>query len=136
MHTLVARLIGNDFARTPITLDNLRELLTQEEGDAYFERHLRPKYRQTLRGLKENGHRDFEREWIEVGTFRQVSLPEGSRFAAEDFLTGHTGKRRVIYPFVEDYSVFVSVVTQNCRSVITETCRPQGASTSASFTDR
>ncbi len=107
MHTLIARLIGNDFARTPITLDDLRELLRQEEGDAYFEHHLRPKYRKTLRDLKENAHRDFEREWIEVGVFQQVSLPAGSRFAAEDFLTERTGKRRVIYPFVDNYSVFV-----------------------------
>ena len=30
----------------------------------------------------------------------------------------------------------VSVVTQNCRSVITETCRSNGASAPASFTDR
>jgi hypothetical protein len=113
MHTLTARLIANDFARTPVSLDALRALLIEGEGDAYFERHLRPKYRKTLCSLKKDGHRDFETDWAEVGTFRQVSLPQGSRFGAEDFLTGRTGKRRVIYPFVDAYSVFVEFPKDN-----------------------
>lgn len=107
VHTLVSRIIANNLVRKPFGVDDLRELLKTPEGDVYFDKSLRPYHREPFLWLKDNARHDLGSTWFEVGTFRDVSLPDHSRFGAEDFLTGRTGRGRLSYPLHDHYSVFV-----------------------------
>jgi hypothetical protein len=108
IHTQAARIIANDLVSRAFGIDDLRELVNTQDGDAFLDRHLRPYHRQNFQRLRRNAPRKFEKEWRQVGVFRFVSLPVGTRFAAEDVLTKKTGRARLSYPTSEYYSLFAA----------------------------
>lgn len=109
LHTLAARIIANDLVRQPFSVDVLRDLLETEKGDAYYETELRPYHRDRFLALKSTAYNRLEHDWWEIGTFTEVSVPDGSRLDAEDFLTDRSGRNRLSYPHNEGHSVYVEL---------------------------
>lgn len=112
LHTLVGRVIANDIAgrKQPFGVGDLRHLLTSGKGDDVLNGYMRPYHRQRLNELRNSALKgSFGAAWYHVGTFGRVSCPDGTAYEIEDFLTGHTGRERLGYPFNKDYSVSIEL---------------------------
>ena len=120
LHTLTARVIANSFVSANFDVDALRHLLIDHRGDSYYDKTLTSHYREPYLHLKFTASTQLESDWWHVGTFTKVSVPEGSRFDAEDFLVERTGRNRLSFPFSEGHSVFVEIEE-------TESSRPEFA---------
>lgn len=112
LHTLAARIVANDLVRRPFDIDTLRELLETDEGDVYYDSELRPYHRERFLLLKSTAYNQLESDWWELGTFKEVSVPTGSRLDAEDFLTERSGRNRLSYPISEGHSVYAELPSQ------------------------
>ena len=108
LHSLTARIIANSFVSEHFDLDTLRDLL-RAEGDAYYDTALTSHYREPFLKLKATANTHLESAWWHVGTFSSVSVPKGSRFDAEDFLVGRSGRNRLSFPLSEGHSVYVEL---------------------------
>ncbi len=109
VHTLAARILANSFVSSDFKIDSLRALLLAERGDEHYDKALSPHYRSPFLSLKASARHRLETEWWNVGTFGRVSVPSGTRFEAEDFLTGRTGRSRLSFPFSEGHSIHVEL---------------------------
>lgn len=112
IHTLTARLLANSYASVDFTLDTLRQLLRAQEGDALYDKQLSPHYRTPYLRLKETAHAQLELDWWHVGTFEHISVPDGTRLSAEDFLSDRTGRNRLSFPFSEGHNLYVDIAPE------------------------
>lgn len=112
LHSLVARVIANSIAGKPFLTADLRSLLEAKDGDNHLPAYLGQYHSKRYQALHERAAVAFESDWHVVGSFEGVSVPNGSRFDAEDFLSGRTGRRRVSYPLTDDYCVLVDFLDQ------------------------
>lgn len=109
VHTLAARILANSFVSSDFKIDSLRALLLAERGDEHYDKALSPHYRSPFLSLKASARHRLETEWWNVGTFGGVSVPSGTRFQAEDFLTERTGRSRLSFPFSDGHSIHVEL---------------------------
>jgi hypothetical protein len=107
-HTLAARIIANALSGGGLDTANLKELLDSPNGDQAWISRLSSYHGSRLAALQ-TGARvgTFDTEWLHVGTYTRVSLPDGTRLAAEDYLTERSGRERISYPLTKGYCSFV-----------------------------
>jgi hypothetical protein len=109
LHTLASRLIANSLVSSGLSSDSLKMWLEAPAGDAFYDTQLSSHYRAPYTHIKDTARHDLERDWWLIGAFEKVSLPEGNRFDAEDFISGRTGRNRLSYPFSEGFSVVAEI---------------------------
>jgi hypothetical protein len=109
LHSLTARILANSLVSRNFDVEALRSLLRADQGDDFYEKDLTPHYKDPYLHLKSTANSRLETDWWHIGTFENVSVPEGTRFDAEDFLIDRSGRNRLSFPFSEGHSVFVDL---------------------------
>ncbi len=108
VHSLAARAIAGRLIADKLSSRSLYALL--HEGDDYFLRQTASYHGARLTTISKQAHvRWISNTWVHVGKFSNVSLPRGSRFDMEDWLTGRSGTARMSYPFSSSTLVAVDL---------------------------
>lgn len=111
LHSLTSSVIANSLVgKNAFGLGELRTLLDADAGDAHLSRQFLGRYHHDrYEELRESASSAQLADWRLIGVFDSVSLPAGTRFAAEDFLTQCSGRRSLSYPHHDRYSVIVDL---------------------------
>lgn len=107
IHGLVARAVAGGIVAKTAPVDFVKTMSADVVSDSEFVTSFAPYHRERLKAIHRAAQRGLNDTWLHVGTFPNVSLPQGNRFAMEDHLTGRTGSGRLSYPFTAGFSVLV-----------------------------